>query len=137
MHDVTHFYRSVERARSRDPIGWIGVMLLAMQRVGVDLPRSAARRGTRPRGSWAGSVRPIATVRNNAPSGQLVGSWTRMRAICSITRAPILIRRSRIVANSAPASGLVARDRGAHAVHQPERSSVKNEPYLIGDRAVT
>ena len=29
-----------------------------------------------------------------------------MRAMCSITRAPILIRRSRIVANSAVASGL-------------------------------
>jgi hypothetical protein len=30
-----------------------------------------------------------------------------MRAMCSITRAPILIRRFRIVANSALASGLV------------------------------
>jgi hypothetical protein len=28
------------------------------------------------------------------------------------------------------------RDRGAHAVHQPERSSVENEPHLIGGRAV-
>jgi len=46
-------------------------------------------------------------ARNNAPSGQLVGNWTRMRAMCSMTRAPILIRRSRIVANSAVASGLV------------------------------
>ena len=31
----------------------------------------------------------------------------RMRAVCSVTRAPILIRRSRMVANSALASGLV------------------------------
>jgi hypothetical protein len=31
----------------------------------------------------------------------------RMRAMCSITRAPILIRRSRIVVNSALASGSV------------------------------
>src|ERR1700722_10069620 len=52
-------------------------------------------------------IRPSATARNNARSGQLVGSWTRMRAMCSITRAPILIRRSRIVANSALASGSV------------------------------
>src|SRR5580692_10738445 len=52
-------------------------------------------------------MRPSATARNNARSGQLVGSWTRMRAMCSITRAPILIRRSRIVANSALASGSV------------------------------
>jgi len=40
-------------------------------------------------------------VRNTAASGQLVGSWTRMRAMCSITRAPILIRCSRIVSKSA------------------------------------
>jgi hypothetical protein len=53
-------------------------------------------------------MRPSATVRNNAASGQLVGSWTRMRAMCSITRAPILIRRSRMVANSQLASGLVS-----------------------------
>jgi SOS response associated peptidase (SRAP) len=48
-----------------------------------------------------------ATARNSAPSGQLVGNWTRMRAICSITRAPILTRRSRSVANSQRASGFV------------------------------
>jgi hypothetical protein len=29
------------------------------------------------------------------------------------------------------------RDRGAHAMHQPERGGVENEPYLIGRRAVT
>jgi CRP/FNR family transcriptional regulator, cyclic AMP receptor protein len=40
-----------------------------------------------------------------------------MRAMCSITRAPILIRRSRIVANSAPASGLV---RGMAKEGRPE-----------------
>jgi hypothetical protein len=32
-----------------------------------------------------------ATDRNSAASGQPVGSWTRMRATCSITRAPILL----------------------------------------------
>jgi hypothetical protein len=34
-------------------------------------------------------------VRNNSPSEQLVGRWMRMRAMCSITRAPIFIRRPR------------------------------------------
>src|SRR5205814_888845 len=36
------------------PSGWIGVRPLAVQRVWDDLPVSAARRGTPPRGSWAG-----------------------------------------------------------------------------------
>jgi hypothetical protein len=77
------------------------------QRVGVDLPQSAARRAHGPSSHGPDRSRPRATVRNNAASGQLVGRWTRMRAMRSITRAPILIRRSRIVANSAVASGLV------------------------------
>src|ERR1700686_1475661 len=38
-------------------------------------------------------IRPSATARNNARSGQLVGSWTRMRAMGSITRPPILMGR--------------------------------------------
>jgi len=29
------------------------------------------------------------------------------------------------------------RDRGAHGMHQPERSGVEDEPDLIGGRAVT
>ena len=29
------------------------------------------------------------------------------------------------------------RNRGAHAMHQPERGSVENEPHLIGGCAVT
>jgi hypothetical protein len=56
----------------------------------------------------------------------------RMRATCSITRAPILIRRSRIVANSAPASGRV-QGIAARGVHQPECSSVENEPRRSAD----
>jgi hypothetical protein len=28
------------------------------------------------------------------------------------------------------------RDRGAHAMHQPERGGVENKPHLIGGRAV-
>ena len=81
---------------------------LAMQRVGVDLPRRrhvGAARG--PAAHGPDGIRPSATSRDNAPSGQLVGSWMRMRAMCTITRAPILMRRCRIVANSHLASGLV------------------------------
>ena len=74
----------------------LGLICLCRRLVGA---RSPAAHG--PDG-----MRPSATVRNSAPSGQLVGSWTRMRAMCSITRAPILIRRSRMVANSHLASGL-------------------------------
>ena len=44
----------VWRACTGDPSCWIGVKQLALQRVWVDLPLSAARRGTQPRGSWAG-----------------------------------------------------------------------------------
>src|SRR6267154_5165801 len=74
----------------------------------VDLPSSAGSAGrTVPAAHGADGMMPRATVRNSAPSGQLVGSWMRMRARCSITRAPILIRRSRMVANSANASGSV------------------------------
>ena len=82
-------------------------------------------------------MKPSATQRNSAASGQLVGSWTRIRARCSITRAPILTRRSLMVANSHLASGFAPRDRGAHAMHQPERGGVEDEPHLIGGRAVT
>ena len=42
-----------------------------------------------------------------------------------------------MVANSHLASGFALRDRGAHAMHQPERGGVENEPHLIGGRAVT
>jgi hypothetical protein len=54
---------SSERARAGDPTCWIGVRQLVVRRVGVDLPR------------WrlVGRSRPSATVRNNVPSGQLVG----------------------------------------------------------------
>ena len=32
---------------------------------------------------------------------------------------------------------IAPRDRGAHAMHQPERGGVEDEPHLIGGRAVT
>ena len=78
-------------------------------------------------------IRPSARVWNNTPSGQPVGSWMRMRAMSSITCAPISIKRSRSVANSA----VIRRNRAAHTAHQPERGSVKNQPHLVGDGAVT
>jgi hypothetical protein len=74
--------------------------------------------------------RPSATARDNAPSGQLVGSWTRMRAIRSITRA--LSDRRELGAGEWTRLG----NRSTHAEHQPERPSVENEAYLIGRRAV-
>src|SRR5271168_2871421 len=107
MHDVAHFCRSVERACVGGPTCWIGLRQLAVRRVWVDLPRWRLIGAHGPAAHGPDRMRPRATVRNNVPSGQLVGSWTRMRAMCSITRAPILIRRSRIVTNSQRASGLV------------------------------
>src|SRR5579872_3380092 len=85
----------------------IGAIPLTMQRVWVDLPSLAARRARRPAAHGADGMMPSATMRNSAPCGQLVGNWMRMRAACSMMRAPILIRRSRMVANSAFASGSV------------------------------
>jgi hypothetical protein len=52
-----------------------------------------------PRIRWM--TRGEARRRGTAPFGNLVGSRMRMRAACSITRSPILIRHSRMVANSA------------------------------------
>src|SRR5579859_4612818 len=85
----------------------IGAIPLTMQRVWVDLPLLAAHGAQCPAAHGADGMMPSATMRNSAPSGQLVGNWMRMRASCSMMRAPILIRRSRMVANSALASGSV------------------------------
>jgi hypothetical protein len=76
-----------------------------------DLPAGSfesnlARRGVMPCRYPLDGARPSAMVRNSLPSGKLVGSW--MRAMCSITRAPTLIRRSRRVLSSAFASGCVS-----------------------------
>jgi hypothetical protein len=59
-----------------------------------------------------------------------------MRAMCSITRAPILSRRSdrRELATGERAD---LRDRGAHAMHQPERGGMQDKPHVIGRGAVT
>ena len=56
--------------------------------------------------------------------------------MCSITRADLdqaLSDRRELAAGER----ISRRDRGAHAVHQPERGGVEDEPHLIGGRAVT
>src|SRR5258707_15674172 len=60
----------------------LGLICLSRRRIGAQRPAAHPLDG----------ARRSATARNSRPSGQLVGSWIRMRARCSITRAPILIR---------------------------------------------
>ena len=138
MHDAEHFCASWRSGALRRSVRWdrcevtrcgtrVGLICLDRRFVGA----------RRPVAHGPDRSRPSATARNNAPSGQLVGSWTRMRAMCSITRAPILIRRCRNGRELTLGERVCLRDRGAHAMHQPERGGVKNEPHLIGGRAVT
>jgi hypothetical protein len=105
------------RARSRPVVG-VGSHVVSQR----DRQSGAAPARWRRRGSpqlWL--LKLSATDRNSAPSGQLVGSCTRIRAICSITRAPILIRRSRTIANSREA---VAHLRSAFEVSERRACSV-------------
>jgi hypothetical protein len=135
MHDVAHFF-GVLRARASDPTSWIGVRPLAVRRVGVDLPWMAARRGPRPRSSWAGPHEaerdgseqcPFRTTRRQLDAdARNVFDHARANRDQAVSDRPELSAGER----ARP------RDRGAHAVHQPERGGVKNEPDLIGDRAV-
>src|SRR5258708_7976018 len=74
----------------------LGLICLARRRIGARSPAA------HPLGA-----RRSATARHKRPSEQLVGNWMRMRAMGSINRAPILIKRSRMVANSAFAIGSV------------------------------
>jgi hypothetical protein len=77
--------------------------------LGIDLPVSAAHRARSPAAHGPDGMRPSATARNTTRSRQLVGSWTRMRAMCSKTRAPILITRYRLVK---PGIGVARADAG-------------------------
>jgi hypothetical protein len=123
MHQAVLFFASGWRTRAVDPSVWIGVMLLAVQRLGLICRDRRRVRAHGPAAHGPEGIRRSATARNSARSGQLDGSFRRMRAMCSITRAPILIRRSRIVANSAVrAPGGVpprARNAGWCARHEP------------------
>jgi DNA-binding transcriptional LysR family regulator len=62
--------RSVEPARAGDPFDWIGVKLLAVRRAGLICLGWRARRGPRPRSSWAG---PHEAERNGSEQCPL---WT-------------------------------------------------------------
>src|SRR6201982_4263915 len=106
IHPAALFCTSGELTRADVPSGWIGVRQLVMNAFGVDLPCRRFVGAHSPAAYGPDGMRPRARQRNSAASGQLVGSWTRIRAMCSITRAPILIRRCRMVAYSALASGL-------------------------------
>src|SRR5512144_3354512 len=98
---------------------------------------SAARRGTRPRGLWAGrheaegdgaEQRPLWAARRqlNADAGEMLD-----HARADLDQALSYRRELALGERIAP------RDRGAHAMHQPERGGVEDEPHLIGGRAVT
>jgi hypothetical protein len=71
-HAFFHVRRAGARRRS---VRGIGVRQLR------DATRSsAARRHMAPRPMWPDGMRPSARQRSSAASGQLVGSWTRIRA---------------------------------------------------------
>src|SRR5215469_1999928 len=69
-----------------------------------------------------------------AASGQAAAKARRMRDAVSITRAPSLISRRRMVANSAFASACAVGDRIAQREHEPIGSGVQDEAHLIGER---
>ena len=108
-----------------------------MQRVWVDLPLSAAGRGTRPRSSWA---RRHQTERDEPEQRPLGATGRQLDAdACDVldyarTDLDEALSDCRELALGERA-GL--RDRGAHAMHQPECGGVKNKAHLIGGRAVT
>jgi hypothetical protein len=81
--------------------------------------------------------RRSATARNNAPCGQLMGrldadACEMLDHACADFDQALADCRE---LGTGERIGL--RDRGAHAMHQPERGGVKNEPHLIGRCAVT
>lgn len=73
----------------------------------------------------------LATVRSRLASGQAEANATRMRVDVSMTRAAILRRRTRIVANSAVASAALFRDGLLYAPHQPAGSGVQDKAHLV------
>jgi hypothetical protein len=62
------FFRFVERARPCGPTGRIGVMLLAMRRVGVDLPRIRER--TPGRAHLGSRTHPFVQQCSTGPGGE-------------------------------------------------------------------
>jgi hypothetical protein len=108
---------SVERARASDPTSWIGVRPLAVRRVGVDLPWMAARRGPRPRSSWAG---PHEAERNGSEQCRL---WTTRWQLYADAGNVLDHARANLdqalsdCRELAAGKRVGARDRGADAMH--------------------
>ena len=98
---------------------------------------SAARRGARPRGPWAGSQQ---AERHGSEQCPLRATRRQLDA-----DARDVLDHARADLDQALPDGrelalgerVRLRDRGAHAMHQPERGGVQDEPHLIGGRAVT
>ena len=82
-------------------------------------------------------MRPRATVRNSAAlraaGRQLNADAGEMLDHARADLDQALAYRRELAAGER----IAPRDRGAHAMHQPERGGVEDEPHLIGGRAVT
>jgi hypothetical protein len=116
MRHMARLCMSGERARAGDPTGWVGVKAT---RCATRLELSCLGGGSSGHTAPELTGRPSATVRNNVASGQLVGSWTRMPATCSIT----LKGRSGVEL----AAGTI---RGA--IRQPSRHSFQDDNLQFG-----
>ncbi len=73
-------------------------------------------------------------ARKMAAFGQAEGIWMRMRASPSTTRAAILMRCRRKVANSALARAERLGGGLAYGEHEPVGGGVENEAELVGLR---
>jgi hypothetical protein len=109
---------------------------LAVQRVGVDVPRPAARLG---RDAPQLTGRPHEAERYGPEQRRFRAAGRQVdanaRGVLDHASADLdqaLSDRCELGAGERARP----RDRGAHAVHQPERGGVENEPHLIGRRAV-
>jgi hypothetical protein len=110
------------------------VVPLVCNAFGVDLLQSAARFcSAMPRGSWAGSEQTDcygSEQRRFGAAGWQVDS--NPRDVLDDARTN-LDQALSVVTNSGTGERVRPRDRGAHGVHQPERSSVENESHLTVD----
>jgi hypothetical protein len=131
MHNVARFCLADARAPAIRPAGSVqGHSLYNAFR--VDLPPSPARRGARFRGSWDRSQQAECYGSEQCPLRETRRQLHADAGIVLDRAAPILIGRSRSVANSQ-----VLRKCGAHAMNQPGPRGVDNKPHLIVGRAMT
>jgi hypothetical protein len=92
-------------------------------------------------------IRPSATARNKAASGQLVGSWMRMRAMCrrellpepGVPGRPRPPRRATIIVRPPPAKPLPALTRGSPVLtlgfafcHRSSSTSLRTATHGLG-----